>query len=140
MRCDEIMKRQVECVAPNDTVQTAAAKMRDQNIGFLPVCDESGAVVGTLTDRDIVVRCVADGMVNARVSDVMTSQVVACGPRDDVHEAERLMGQHRKSRIMVVDESGILAGIISLSDVAQHESGARAARTMREITDREART
>jgi CBS domain-containing protein len=139
MRCDEIMKRQVEQVAPNDTVQTAARRMRDHNVGFLPVCEESGKVVGTLTDRDIVVRSVADGQENARVADVMTHAVVACGPRDDVREAERLMGQHHKSRIMVVDDSGILVGIISLSDVAQHESGARAARTMREITDREAR-
>ena len=60
MRCEEIMKRDVRTISPDEPVQAAASIMRDTNIGFLPVCDAtSGRVVGTLTDRDIAVRVVA---------------------------------------------------------------------------------
>ena len=59
MLCEELMKREVECVLPHESVQAAARKMVEANIGFLPVCDESGKVLGTLTDRDVTVRLVA---------------------------------------------------------------------------------
>ncbi|HZA49460.1 MAG TPA: CBS domain-containing protein, partial [Myxococcaceae bacterium] len=61
MRCEEIMKKDVECVSPQDTVQAAAKRMRDENIGFLPVCDQSKKVQGTVTDRDLAIRVLADG-------------------------------------------------------------------------------
>ncbi len=140
MRCEEIMKRDVECLGLDDTVGQAAIRMRDTNIGFLPVCDEAGKVVGTLTDRDIAVRLVAAGdPPTTKANEIMSREVVSCRPADDISVAERLMGDHHKSRILCLDEDGALAGVISLSDIAQHEEGTRAAQTMRDVTAREAR-
>jgi CBS domain-containing protein len=141
MRCEEIMKRQVYCVLDSDSAQIAAARMRDENIGFLPVCDESGKVIGTVTDRDICLRVDAEGK-NASecaIRDVMSRDVVACRPTDDVSVAERLMAKFHKSRMLLTDESGRIEGVISLSDIAQRDSLRRAAATLREIASREAR-
>jgi len=115
--------------------------MRDQNVGFLPVCDQSRKVQGTLTDRDLVLRLVADDRpTTTPVEQIMTREVVACRPGDDIHDAERLMGEKQKSRIMVVDEGDHLLGVISLSDIAQLGQSARVAETMRQVTDRETRS
>ena len=141
MRCEEIMKTNVECVSPRDSVEEAAIRMRDDNIGFLPVCDQSKTILGTLTDRDIATRLVAAKKpATTFVEDVMTREVVACQPKDDLRDAERAMAKHHKSRIMCVDVDGRLLGVISLSDIAQHERGGRASETLREISEREART
>jgi CBS domain-containing protein len=135
------MKRDVECVSPSDSVEDAAIRMRDDNIGFLPVCDQSKKVLGTLTDRDIAIRLVAAKKpASTLVEDVMTREVVACAPKDDIRDAERAMAKNHKSRIMCVDEDGLLFGVISLSDIAQHEAGGRASETLREVSEREART
>jgi CBS domain-containing protein len=140
MRCSEIMKTDIECLEPQDTAEHAAAKMRDQNVGFLPVCDEQKKVLGALTDRDITTRLVAEGKPGGTPAEqIMTSDCVACGPDDDVEAAQRLMAKHQKSRIMCVDEDGVLKGVISLSDVAQHDGGARTTETLRQVTSREAK-
>ncbi len=134
------MKRDVKCVSPRDTVEEAAVLMRDENIGFLPVCDQSMKVLGTLTDRDIAIRLVAAKKpASTFVEDVMTREVVACRPEDDIRDAERVMAKNHKSRILSVDEGGRLIGVISLSDIAQHERGRRASDTLREVSEREAR-
>jgi CBS domain-containing protein len=141
MRCQEIMKQTVQCVSPEDSVQTAATRMREANVGFLPVCDESSKVLGTITDRDLALRIVADERpMSTRVSDVMTQEIVACRPEDDVTKAEDMMGKNQKSRIMCIDARGRLMGVISLSDLAQRQQdGARTAYTLRRVTAREAR-
>jgi CBS domain-containing protein len=138
MLCKQIMKRDIACVDTDDSVQAAAERMRRDNIGFLPVCDASGRVVGTITDRDIALRIVAEERSpETRVEDVMTHEVIACSPSDDVHRAEQLMGKYKKSRIICCDDSGRPVGVISLSDIAQHESSEQTARTMRRVTMRE---
>ena len=140
MLCAEVMKHDLECISPRNTVEDAAIKMRDQNLGFLPVCDEARKVLGKLTDRDIAIRVVADGrLAVVEVDDVMTREVVACSPKDDLRKAEELMATHHKSRLMCVDEAGVLVGIISLSDLAQHDRSAQVMETFREISSREAR-
>jgi CBS domain-containing protein len=140
MRCEELMKRDVESVSPNDTVQTAAKRMRDEEIGFLPVCSPSKKVLGTVTDRDLTIRVLADGRAaTTSIADVFTHEVVSCRPDDDLRKAEGLMAEHHKSRIMCVDDDDCLAGIISLSDIAQAESGKRASETLRAVSEREAR-
>src|SRR5688572_29507562 len=134
MRCEQIMKDDVECISPSDTVQTAARIMRTQNVGFLPVCDDAKKVLGTLTDRDIAIRLVADGKASdTKASEIMSTECVACRPSDDIRVAEQLMAQRQKSRIMCVDDAGCLVGVLSLSDVAQHENGTRASDTLREV-------
>jgi CBS domain-containing protein len=140
MLCEEIMKQKVERVSLQDTAQHAAHLMRNEKVGFLPVCDETGKVLGTITDRDIAIRLVADDKpASTHVADIMTRQVVACRPQDKVKDAEKLMAQKRKSRIMCIDEGGKLIGIISLSDIAQHDRKGRVSDTIRGVTEREAR-
>ena len=139
MRCEEIMKRTVECVTAKDSVQVAARKMRDENVGFLPVCENGSKVIGTITDRDIAIRACADDKPasKTKIADVMTREVVSCKPSDDISRAEELMGKHHKSRMICIDDGGKLAGVISLSDIAQHQADA-GAQTLREVTTREA--
>jgi CBS domain-containing protein len=132
------MKKDVECVSPKDTVQTAAVRMRDENIGFLPVCDQSRKVLGTITDRDLAIRVLASGaQPNTSVQDAMTQEVVCCRPDDDLRKAEQLMSQSRKSRIMCVDADDRLVGVISLSDIAEVEDARGAAQTLRAVASRE---
>lgn len=138
MLCSEIMKSEIECLSSSDTADLAARKMRDHNVGFLPVCDEALHAVGTLTDRDIAVRLVAKNLsLVTPVGDLMSMDVVACRPTDDVRKAEELMGLHRVSRILCIEDDGTLAGVISLSDIVQHESPAIAAQTLKDVTARE---
>lgn len=138
MLCSEIMKSSIECLSPGDPADLAARKMRDHNVGFLPVLDGDLRAVGTITDRDIAVRLVASNLPAVTpVADLMSSRIVACKPTDDVRRAEELMGLYRVSRILCVEEDGALAGIISLSDIAQHESPVLAAQTLRDVTSRE---
>lgn len=139
MLCADVMKRDIECVSPTESVEAAARRMRDENVGFLPVCDEGNHAIGTITDRDIALRVVAVGRAGTTpVESVMTHETVSCHPTDDIKQAERLMGQKQKSRIMCVDDDGVLVGVISLSDIAQRD-GARIAQTMQAVTGREVR-
>jgi CBS domain-containing protein len=136
MLCEDIMKTDVESVSPIDTIEDAARKMRDENLGFLPVCDETRQVLGTITDRDIAIRGVAESLPGTTpVEDVMTSEVVSCSPKDTVDTALQLMAENHKSRIMCLDDEGRLIGIISLSDIAQLVGDA--SETLRQVSDRE---
>ena len=139
MHCREIMKTDIACAAPQATVQSAARTMRDLNIGFLPVCDESMRVIGTLTDRDITIRVVANDVSTLTpVESLMTREVVACRPEDDVGYARELMARNHKSRIMCISFEGRLEGVISLSDIAQLDENT-GRETLRRVTSREAR-
>jgi CBS domain-containing protein len=137
MRCEEIMKREIKCVAPEDTVQSAARRMRDEAVGFLPVCDRGQRVLGTVTDRDLTLRVLADARAaSTPIEDVFTPDVVACSPEDDLEIASELMAENHKSRIMCLDDTGRLVGVISLSDIAQYQN---AGRVLRNISEREVR-
>jgi CBS domain-containing protein len=141
MLCEDIMSRELECVSPDDPAETAARLMRDENVGFLPVCDRSMRILGVVTDRDLALRVVAESRTaSTPVKDLMTRDVLACKPRDDIRRAEELMGTHQKSRIMCVDDAGCLVGVISLADIVQSDDEGPAQETMRRISSREART
>jgi CBS domain-containing protein len=119
MKVKDVMTKLVEFVRPETSVQEAAGKMKDLNVGPIPVC-EGERVLGILTDRDIVVRAVAEGRDprTTRVQDVMTRDVVCCTEDDDVKDAARLMKDHQIRRIVVVSANKKLAGIVSLGDIA----------------------
>jgi CBS domain-containing protein len=139
MQIQEIMKTEVECLSPKDTVKNAARIMRDENIGFLPVCNGDKKVLGAITDRDFVIRVLAeDKSGNIHVETVMTREVVAVRATDDVKKALELMKKHQKSRILVTDDAGRLAGVLSLSDLAQHLEDIHVASTLKSVTQREA--
>lgn len=138
MRCDEVMTRQTIVVTRDDTAEQAARIMRERGFGFLPVCEADGRAVGTITDRDLVVRGLArEAAPGTRVGDLMTCEVVSCGPEDDLREAEAIMAHRQKSRIMVCDDDARVLGVISLSDVAQLEAESYAGFMLRRVTRRE---
>ena len=140
MLCRDIMKGDVQCVTARTTVAQAAAIMRDEQIGFLPVCDEARNVIGTVTDRDIAIRVVAENEPADQSVDLfMTTDVIACRSDDDLAIAQDLMGEMQVSRIVCLDEDGELDGVISLSDIAQVGDGTDATATLRSVTVREAR-
>jgi CBS domain-containing protein len=139
MRCKDIMNSDVECVSAQTSVREAARKMRDQKVGFLPVCDKSMRAIGAVTDRDIAVRVVAeDHKSTTPVEAIMSLDVIACRPEDDLNHARELMALNQKSRIMCVNSEGRLEGVISLSDIAQLDESAGGA-TLRHVSGREAR-
>jgi CBS domain-containing protein len=120
MKSSELMKHDVESCGPNDAVVDVARRMRERDIGFIPVCDAAGKPVGTITDRDLAIRVIAEQRDprTTRAQDIMTRETVTCRPDDDLTQAERLMSQHQKSRILCVEPSGKLTGVISLADIA----------------------
>lgn len=115
----DIMTSNVVTVNETQSVQDAAALMSQHNIGAIPVVNNSGQMVGIVTDRDITLRTTAQGQ-NAQtpVSQVMTSQQIVQGTPDmDVHEASNLMAQQQIRRLPVI-ENGQLAGMVALGDLA----------------------
>lgn len=138
MRCDELMTRDVGVCQSRDSVRDAARKMRELNVGFVPVCDDTGSVLGVVTDRDLALRVLAEGLpLTTVVADVMSEELVACRPEDDVVRAEELMRGNQKNRILCVDDGGRLAGVISLSDLAQIETASRVGELLGDVTERE---
>lgn len=138
MRCEQVMKRHLHRVRPTDSLRVAAQKMREHDIGFLPVCDEQDHVIGVVTDRDIVVRACADdhAMSETRVEAIMSPDVIACRPTHGIRHAEALMSKNRKARIVITDADDTLVGVISMSDLAQYETPAHTAETLAGISSR----
>jgi CBS domain-containing protein len=118
MLCSEIMTTVVECATRRETIESVAGRMRDANVSFLPVCDEEGRVVGTITERDIVVKLVANDMAaRTPAGAVMTPTLVACRPDEAVERAAHLMRRAHTSSILCLDEQGHLAGVVSLAQL-----------------------
>jgi len=139
MRCEELMTSEVEVLEARTSVREAARRMRDLNIGFVPIVDDAEELVGVLTDRDVVLRVVAEARATSTpVEDVMTEEVITCSPDDEVERAEELMRANQKARLVCVDEAGHVAGVISLADIAQYEDERRAAQLFADVTEREA--
>ncbi|MBX3209184.1 MAG: CBS domain-containing protein [Labilithrix sp.] len=124
-----------------------AALMRTRKLGFVPVCDERGRVVGTVTDRDLAIRVLAEcqtaNMARLHASTplryVMTPGPITCAPDDELELAEDLMRRYHKSRIICVDEERRPVGVISLSDIARRDQADRVGELLRAITEREVR-
>ena len=121
MKLSEIMTREVEIIQPDDTLRLAAQKMRDRDIGFLPVCD-GDSLMGVLSDRDITIRAFADGMdINVMLGrDLMTTPAIYCFDDQDVTDAAKLMGENQIRRLVILGrESERVVGVISLGDLAR---------------------
>ena len=134
-RCREIMTGNVKTANREMTLQEVAILMRDGDMGSLPIV-EAGKLVGMVTDRDIVVRAIADAKdFTTKIGDVMTTEIFSVKPSDFVFEAIRLMGDKQIRRVPVVEESGELAGIISMADIAlEMEDEREIAETLEEIS------
>lgn len=135
MRCREIMTGSVKTATRDMTLQDVAVLMRDGDMGSIPVV-EDGKLIGIVTDRDIVVRSIADGHgASTSVGEAMTSEIFSVKPDDFVFEAIRLMGDKQIRRVPVVNEKGELAGIIAMADIAlEMEDEREIAETLEEIS------
>lgn len=129
------MTKNVTTGARGMTLQEVAGILRDGDMGALPIV-ENNALIGIVTDRDIVVRGIAEGKEsNANVEEVMTAEVYSVKPDDFVFEAIRLMGDKQVRRVPVISENGELAGIIAMADVAlETEDEREIAETLEEIS------
>jgi CBS domain-containing protein len=121
MRVREAMTHRAETIGPDETLEAAARAMKQLDVGALLVRGDEG-VVGILTDRDIVVRAVAEGRspAEATVRGAMTPQVIECSEDDDLERAATRMAQGAVRRLAVVDASRELVGVLSIDDVALH--------------------
>ena len=138
MKLREVMTNPVIRIHPDETVAVAARTLTHYNIGILPVCGGDGRLCGLVTDRDLVIRCLAAGRFPATtpVRDVMTTQVVAARPDMDTALAAGLMGREQIRRLPVV-ENGRLCGMVSLGDLAtQQETSLDAGDALTEISSR----
>lgn len=134
-RCREIMTSNVKTANRTMTLQAVARLMSEGDMGVIPVV-EAGKLVGIVTDRDIVVRGIAEGKdISTEIGDVMTTEIFSVKPDDFVFEAIRLMGDRQVRRIPVINENGELAGIIAMADIAlEMEDEREIAETLEEIS------
>jgi len=116
----ELMTEDAECVRSTDSLTTAAQRMRDLEVGSMPICGEDDKLAGIITDRDIVVRCLADGgdPSTTEVGQLAEGKPVTIGADDDIEEALRTMIEHDIRRLPVIDGHR-LVGMLSQADVAQ---------------------
>lgn len=121
MQVSEIMTRRFENIDAGAAIRSAAQRMRDLDIGMLPV-EQDGEIVGTVTDRDITVRGIAGGADPdaTPVGNVMSTQVYACLQEDDLEQAAHIMEEHQIRRLMVQDSDGHFVGMLALADLARH--------------------
>ena len=121
MKVSEIMTREVEILQPDDTLSLAAQKMRDRDIGFLPICDGE-SLMGALTDRDITIRALADSM-DIKVMlgrDLMSTPALYCFDDQDVTEAAKVMADNQVRRLVILSrENERVVGVISLGDLVR---------------------
>jgi CBS domain-containing protein len=135
MKIRDVMTPNPRTVSPDDTVQTAARIMQAEDTGAVPVVT-NGRVLAVVTDRDIVVRVVAEGVsTGSRVSDIATTDVVCASPDMSTREASELMSEHQIRRLPVV-ENDLLVGIVSLGDLAVKENkDSRSGETLEKISE-----
>ncbi|VEF11929.1 inosine-5'-monophosphate dehydrogenase [Pseudomonas fluorescens] len=118
MRINEIMSREVRTVIPSTTLREAAELMCQADIGAL-VVNEDDRMIGVITDRDIVIRAVADGLdFSTPVSAVMSDEVCYCFDDEDINHVAKNMAQIEKRRLPVVNRDKRLVGIVSLANIA----------------------
>lgn len=134
MKVSEVMTAQVVTAKPKTTVKELARMMSEIDSGVIPIA-EDGKVLGLVTDRDIVVRVVADGgSLDTAASEIMSDEVQSCLAEDNLVDATAKMGSHQVRRLVVYNDAGRLAGILSLGDVAMDYGAKAVGRTLEEIS------
>ena len=120
MKVREAMAKTVTSAKKSDKVIDVAKKMKQQDAGFMPVVENGGTVIGVITDRDIVIRCIAEGHDprDETAERVMSRQVTTIAPDDDIEEAGRAM-QREAIRRLPVAENGRLVGVLSHGNLVQ---------------------
>ena len=136
MKVSKIMSPDVELVNPDDSIQSAARKMADADIGFLPV-GENDRLIGMVTDRDIALRAVAMGKSprSTKVREIMTDKVLYCTEHDEVEDAADSMASMKIRRLPIVNDGKRLVGVLSLGDIALRHDSATAGSALEQVCD-----
>jgi CBS domain-containing protein len=137
MKVSECMTTGVQVVNPQETIAEAARMMESNEVGFMPV-GENGRLVGTLTDRDMVVRGLAHNRgPETQVREVMTSEVLYCFDDEDLDDAAAKMSDNQVRRLPVLNREKKLIGVITLGDIAQatDDDGVRSGETLGNVTE-----
>ena len=140
MKCTDIMSKNLEWLTEKDTVLKAAAIMAEAGVGFLPICDARRRVIGVVTDRDLAIRALTKKVAADSTSAtlIMSAPPITYLETTDVRDAENLMAEERKARLVVTDTEGRFVGVLSLSDLVEHASGRDSLKTVRAVLWREA--
>ena len=119
----------------DQTVAHAAKMMRDEDVGLAPIV-EGDKLIGTVTDRDIAIRVVAEGKdpQQTTVREIASTNIVTIDPQQDLDEALRLMAKHQVRRLPVVEEDGRLVGVVAQADVAQQADEGKVGETVEQIS------
>lgn len=122
MKVKECMCNDVCCVKPETKIQEVAKLMTQNHIGCIPVCDNNNCICGIVTDRDVLLRCIAcdKDTKQTPVSDIMTCDVCTCKEDDEMTNAQSKMGQNQIRRLPVCDNQNRVVGILTLGDLAQN--------------------
>jgi CBS domain-containing protein len=140
MNCEDIMNSNLEFLPESASIETAAKLMADTGVGFLPICDMGGKAVGVVTDRDIATRAIAKRVPldSTPVESIMSSPAITTLASANIREAEALMVEERKSRLVITDADGHVVGVVSLADLIEHAPAGQALRTAKAVLWREA--
>ena len=124
MKVKDCMCEDVCCVRPETKIQEVAKLMNQHHIGCVPVCDDNNCICGIVTDRDIILRCVACNKDTNKTpaSDIMTCNVTTCKQDDEMTNAQTKMEQKQIKRLPVCDSNNQVVGILTLGDLAHFDT------------------
>ena len=131
----DLMTKNPCAIDADKPVAYAAKMMRDEDVGLAPIV-EGQKLVGTITDRDIAIRVVAEGKdpQSTIVREIATTRLVTIDPDQDIDEATRLMAEHQVRRLPVVEEDGRLVGVVAQADIAEHASAKDTGKVVEQIS------
>ena len=123
MKVKECMSNNVISCSPSTTIYDVAKEMQNNHIGCILVCDNENCMVGVITDRDIVLRCIANdkNVKETPVSEIMTTNVCTCMEDDNIESAQNKMSKEQIRRLPVIDNEGKIIGILTLGDLAEND-------------------
>src|SRR5262249_3427341 len=135
MKVRELMTTNVECVSPETNAVQLSQKMKTLDVGFIAIC-ETDRLMGTVTDRDIVIRGIASGrdLNTCTARDIMTQDVFWCFEDDDVKDVAQKMSNKEVRRMLILNEEKRLVGVVSLGDISKVEEK-QSGKTLKDITE-----
>src|SRR5438309_6186012 len=135
MKVREAMTKTVSSAQKNERIVQIARKMKQEDAGFIPIVEDGGKLIGVVTDRDIVIRCIASGHnpESDTVEHCMTQQTITISPEDDIDQAARKM-ESEEIRRLAVTENGRLVGVLSHGNVVQATGGKTAEKVTEGVT------
>lgn len=131
----DIMTVEIDVISPDTNVQEAAEKMKQLDIGVIPICQDH-KLIGMLTDRDIILRVIAEKKdpTHTFARDVMTHDLIVACEDQSLDEAQRLMSHHQIRRLLVVNRNNLFIGMLSLGDLTSRSSAKRTGEVVQDVS------